>query len=253
MRIKDMEHQKVLWIIFSVTLFVLVVVGIGLIWFLPADRKVAEAAPAAGTAAESLKKGRGLDFDPIEWVRKSEEYPGLEEKKAEGKESKDLVVVYGEDEGKDRTGISKAAETPKIEEAKPSAAGKPVVSGPSVKKEIPVTLAPTRKTVEQPAKKEQAAPPKMVRVTEYWIQTGSYKSKARAEQVKENLSAKGVESRITSRLLDGEDYFRVRIGPYTNKDEAQKFLEWVKSISGFENSYVSMVYALRDPRPAVTD
>ena len=42
-----------------------------------------------------------------------------------------------------------------------------------------------------------------------------------------------------------ETYFRVRIGPYTNKQEAEKFLAIVRRIQGLEASYISLVPGTR--------
>ncbi|MFW6387745.1 MAG: SPOR domain-containing protein, partial [bacterium] len=35
--------------------------------------------------------------------------------------------------------------------------------------------------------------------------------------------------------------YRVRVGPYDNRNEAQKFLSWIQELEGFEQSYVSLV------------
>ena len=46
----------------------------------------------------------------------------------------------------------------------------------------------------------------------------------------------------SSRTTSGADtYFRVRVGPYGNKGEAEKFLSTVRQIQGLESSYISMV------------
>ncbi len=78
---------------------------------------------------------------------------------------------------------------------------------------------------------------------EYWIQLGSYQSKSRAEQVKQNLAEKDFICRITSKIVDGDNYFRVRMGPYLNEAEANKFLNWVKNIEAYQGSYISQVLA----------
>jgi cell division protein FtsN len=84
-----------------------------------------------------------------------------------------------------------------------------------------------------------------VSVTEYWIQAGSYTSSSRAQEVAQALEDQGLVSKITTRAMSGKTYYRVRIGPYQSKPEAEKFLEWVKAVKGFESSYISMVYTKR--------
>ena len=46
-----------------------------------------------------------------------------------------------------------------------------------------------------------------------------------------------------SSSLRNETFYRVRIGPYSNKGEAEKFLSIVKQVQGLESSYISMVGA----------
>jgi DedD protein len=85
-------------------------------------------------------------------------------------------------------------------------------------------------------------------VKEYWIQTGSYSSASRAEEVMRALADKGLEARASTLQIDGRTHFRVRVGPYASKAEANKFLAWIQAIKGFESSYISQVSARRtDP------
>jgi cell division protein FtsN len=226
-----MEQKKLLWIIFSVALFLLVVIGVGIIWFYPSTgAKSPTGDPGfAGVSSEE-------EFDPIEWVRQDEAYPGLEEKEdADTKgeeESEDFIVVYGESEEE-----AKAAE-----EREPAKREKTVT--PETVREKKEKQEPVEEKTAAAAKpaREKEPEPKMVRVPEYWIQTGSYTSKTRAEQVKGALMEKGVASLITSKSIDTTTYFRVRIGPYSTKGEAEKFLSWIRSINGFSGSYISLVY-----------
>ena len=80
---------------------------------------------------------------------------------------------------------------------------------------------------------------------DYWIQTGSYKSQTRAEELVSLLQTKGLGSRVFSWTSRGETFFRVRVGPYSNKGEADKFLALVQQVQGLEASYISMVRAAR--------
>jgi len=226
-----MEKQKLLWVIFSIAILLVVVIGAGFLWFFPSEKKVV-LGKETGVSEKRISalSGGDADFDPVEWVRRSEEFPGLEESAEE--EPEDFVIVYGEAEVQDE-------EFPEVD----------ITETLPVREETP-------KVIKKP-KEEQAAPPKQVavpvkpktpekiRITEYWIQAGSYSSKYRAEQMQEKLSEKGIPSRITSKEVDGTNYFRVRIGPYDNENEAVKFLTWIHEVQGFENSYISQVYASR--------
>lgn len=258
-----MEQQKVLWIIFSVALFMLIVVGVGFIWFFPQDGGLAQAASAGGKGeGDSAEKSSEKEFDPIEWVKTSGEYPDLrpseDEKEEAEEEGEDFVIVYGEDK---ETGISPSAEADKGKEGgklpeydesgekdtgKDAAASGKTSGGESPTREPTVhRKESTKESKESTAAAKKEAPKKEITVREYWIQAGSYKSKNRAADVKTKLAERGVESRLTSREIDGTTYFRVRIGPYQEEAEAEKFLAWIKDVRGFESSYVSMVYAKR--------
>jgi DedD protein len=73
---------------------------------------------------------------------------------------------------------------------------------------------------------------------DYWVQAGSFTAKVRAENVKETLASKGITSIIENRDVNGATYFRVRIGPYTSQNEADYWLSLIKSINGFEESQI---------------
>ena len=59
------------------------------------------------------------------------------------------------------------------------------------------------------------------------------------------LQGKGLGSRMFSWTSKGATFYRVRVGPYTNKGEADKFLALVQQVQGLEASYVSMVPSTR--------
>jgi cell division protein FtsN len=59
------------------------------------------------------------------------------------------------------------------------------------------------------------------------------------------LESKGLGSRVFSWTSKNGTFYRVRVGPYSNKGEADKFLSLVKQVQGLETSYVSMVPAAR--------
>ncbi len=216
-----MEQKKILWILFSVTLFLLVVVGTGFIWFFPKGGEIPETA-GTSPAGETVSA-----FDPIEWVRTGPpEYPGLQEPEEDDKESEtgddDFVIVYGDiDRGEEPV-------KPAVESVQPSA--KP-------RKEADVQSAPAA-----PAAVPKPQPvTRSVQVTEYWIQAGSFQSRSGAEEANRLLSEKGFSGRLTTKQVEGSDFYRVRLGPYAKKEEAEKFLSWVKEVDQFGSSYISQV------------
>lgn len=75
-------------------------------------------------------------------------------------------------------------------------------------------------------------------INDYWIQTGAFIAKVRADDAKELLESKGLTSIIENREIDGKTWYRVRLGPYTSETEANYWLALVKSIDGFNESQI---------------
>jgi len=89
------------------------------------------------------------------------------------------------------------------------------------------------------ASSNTAARPASARtINDFWIQIGAYSSMVRAEDAKEILSTKGLTSIIETRVVDGRNLFRVRLGPYTSQREANHWLDIVKTINGFQDSQI---------------
>ena len=80
---------------------------------------------------------------------------------------------------------------------------------------------------------------------DFWVQTGSFSTIARAELVKENLSTRGITSLIENRDIDGRTFYRVRVGPYTSYNEASYWLSLIQSIDGFQDSQIWQTPARR--------
>ena len=240
-----MERNRVLWVIFSISLFLVVVLAGGLYLLRPVSKQGAEV--SAGQSSPI----RG--FDAFEYVRGKSELPVLEE---EPEQAEEMVIIVGEREEASAKQTEAPFELPEkavpplgitpTPDSQPAAAAP--VARPPVKTAPATRPAPTRTTTAAPAAKpvrKSAPPPQEVSVREYWIQAGSYTSSSRAQEVSAVLEDQGLISKITTRSISGQTYYRVRIGPYMSKAEAEKFLEWVKAVKGFESSYISMVSAKR--------
>ena len=110
------------------------------------------------------------------------------------------------------------------------------------------TAAPVAQTAPaKPAPKAAAKPAadKAKTYDSYWVQTGAFSTKIRAEGAKESLASKGITSIIDNRDIDGKTWYRVRVGPYTSETEANYWLALVKSIDGFGDSQVRLSQVLR--------
>lgn len=142
--------------------------------------------------------------------------------------------------GTGETGETKApVSSPSVQTSKTKA----VAAVPSKTGTAGGTAGGTATEPTTPKTTAKASPQKTY--TDYWVQTGSYSSKARAEAVKEQLQARGITSIIEVKEIAGKTYYRVRIGPYTSQKEAQYWLSLVKNLDGFSESYISIVQAKR--------
>ncbi len=223
-----MEQKKILWILLSVTLFLFIVSITGVVWFYPGRISVAE---NSDTNSPDNQEQAAINFDPVEWVREGEAFPGLTE--SASNEEEGFSIVYGETDGGET--VVNIIEDNAVKEVD-NKVSSPVASEVETKKIEPVKVVATSvSNVATPA-------PKVVNVLEYWIQAGSFSSRSRAESSSKVLSKKGFSNIITIKTVDDSDYFRVRMGPYVSKAEAEKFLNWVKEIDSYDKSYISQVY-----------
>ena len=93
------------------------------------------------------------------------------------------------------------------------------------------TTAKVSSTAKTASTKTETLAPK------YWIQAGSYSSKKNAEEARSALSAEKIASEIfTYTDANGNLFYRVRIGPYTTKSEAEYWQSRVALIEKFSGA-----------------
>ncbi|HHL45021.1 MAG TPA: SPOR domain-containing protein [Gammaproteobacteria bacterium] len=70
----------------------------------------------------------------------------------------------------------------------------------------------------RPAAPQQPSPPtvKQAGVTAYVLQLGSFRNRADADRLKAKITMLGFEPHIQTVNINGSDWYRVRIGPYSN-------------------------------------
>lgn len=246
-----MESSKTLIVIVSVSLFVAAVLGLGLVLFYPGeDPQVAR--PGEQAAARD-------DFDAIEYLRDGDaQRPSFEkeEDSGDGEEEDEVVIVYGEsveERGRDGRDEVDVAE-PRDESAATEPGGAQEREQPPERVREPEKPAPQPEA--QPEEQKDSVTParaaprpeaetRTVEVTEYWIQVIATKSRDRIDRARDRLGEQQLKGRVTTTNVDGETFYRLRVGPYTNKNEADKFLNWVNDIEGFGDSYISEEYSTR--------
>lgn len=151
------------------------------------------------------------EFDPISWAREGAAYPPLEE--AETLQG-DFVADY--------TGKGALPEAD-VETPEPVVSRQPVAVAP-----------PPPAKVEEPT----AAAFREVRENAYWVQVFSSGNMARAEGIRDELAAKGFPAAVQIRMVDGNTWYRVRIGAFDGENEAENYADKVRAFPGYESSYV---------------
>ena len=71
----------------------------------------------------------------------------------------------------------------------------------------------------------------------YYVQVGAYRTSEDAEGQRAKLLLSGIEARVTEREQSGRVVFRVRVGPFERKDEADKAKERLEA-AGLETALV---------------
>ncbi len=217
-----MEGQKLLWIVFSVVLFVVVVLASALYFLRPqgAEPAVAGAAAVAGA------------FDTYEYVRGVSPVLPVEEPQGQG--AMPEVVVVGEEAP--TVALAVPVAPPVVSPAAPAVSPAPKPAEATRQRTAPAAAPRTAAPTRQAPRPATAAPGRV-----YWIQTASFRSRTGAEVMAESLGDKGIPGRLQVSDVDGRPYYRVRVGPYTSRQEAEKFLAWIKGVKGLEQSYISVV------------
>ena len=199
-----MEKQKVFWVVLSVSVFVVVVliVGVLLLRQHPASAPLATVSPMNDTGTQVYEYQREAPQTPPSTTGPQAGTPGTGDQ-----QTMHFYIGEGGAQSPPATGTGPSAGTAPAAGTSPQASLPPVASAHPQPAQIvkPRTAKPT----------VQARAPK--KTADYWIQTGSYKSQGKAEELVTLLQGKGLGSRVFSYASNGDTYYRVRVGPYSNK------------------------------------
>ncbi|MDP1740038.1 SPOR domain-containing protein [Polaromonas sp.] len=134
--------------------------------------------------------------------------------------------------------------------AKPSAAASGTVQDatpPTAAASGPAPAAPSAKAgpaaadpIGDLAKARLATPPAATGGADpfnYFVQVGAFRTPEDAEQQRAKISLMGLEAKVTEREQSGRTVFRVRLGPFDKKDDAEKAKERLDA-SGVETALV---------------
>ena len=266
-----MEKRKLLLIAISVGIFLVIAIGAALLVFAPKNTAVTSRTETGGTGqtvitvtpppqaqpvspvadthgSDNTRNVPSTPVDAVDMVRKPGDIPGLKTP-PEGsvRQGTDYYVNGSAQSGQNVETV--------ISIPKPSTAAVPntqaegrAVSAPAPKPAPAVSAAPAAVAAAKPAApaSSQSKPAVNTKIyDDYWVQTGAFAAATTAEVVKASLASKGITSIIENRNVDGKTLYRVRVGPYTSKNEAEYWLSLIKTIGGFEDSQVRQTQSRR--------
>ncbi|NLK46634.1 MAG: SPOR domain-containing protein [Treponema sp.] len=229
------QNKNSLWILFAAGIFLCVVIGAALILWRPSVKDPVISSVNQPVQTQSLDTWMNptttSDFETTTAFANTENAFNNSEAVSSSITSttidlnalsaaNDLTTV------RDDTAVaSSSIAAPEV----PATVTKPVI----IEKETPVVT-------KKPA--VAATPKKTQTVTEYWIQTGSFSSREYAENAQDIIASYKIDSEIFTKEVNGKTWYRVRMGPYRTKTEADY---WKTAISSddvnFKDAYITEV------------
>jgi DedD protein len=246
------ERSRIIWITVAVTAFILAVSIAGVFLFYP--RNDAGSAPATFGNVAVPKAA-----DPQDYLATP---PAVPDQTISRQGNGDIVVIYGDKPASlpphlgplpggsqfnpdgsvmaqplEDSASAASAKASGTASATATATATATVAAPAPK------AAPAARTVAKapPAKAvAKAAPVKKPAAEEFWIQAASFTERSKADGLRESLGEKGLAALITVKDINGKSWYRVRIGPYSAKAEADGWVTRVRSVNGCAEAWVSV-------------
>src|SRR3989344_4954403 len=107
---------------------------------------------------------------------------------------------------------------------------------PAVAASAPTPAAPDARAVGS-APAPQAAAKGNLDPFDYFVQAGAFRTQADADAQRAKLAMLGWEARVSEREQNGRAVFRVRVGPFTKRDDAEQLKEKLDG-AGLESALV---------------
>lgn len=154
---------------------------------------------------------------------------------AEAKRNKDWdpnAPLYGKNPARPVTPAPEAAPAPTPEA--PTAAAPVPRPAPGKPEALPSSADPLGDLARA---KSKAAPAAGVDPFEYFVQAGAFRTQQDADAQRAKLAMLGWEARVSERETNGRVVFRVRIGPFSKRDDAESLKDKLDG-AGVESALV---------------
>lgn len=77
-----------------------------------------------------------------------------------------------------------------------------------------------------------------VTTTLYWVQVGSFTTSIQAEEINRKLDSSGIAGIILSKEVNGTIWYRVRVGSFQNRDEAQLYQTQLENLAFISDTVI---------------
>lgn len=162
--------------------------------------------------------GRGVDMDAAETQKNKNWDPNS--------------PLYGKNPARPAAPPAVAASAPTPAAVASAPAPKPAASKPEAKAETKPGADPLGDlAVAKAAAKGNLDP------FDYFVQAGAFRTQADADAQRAKLAMLGWEARVSEREQNGRAVFRVRVGPFTKRDDAEQLKEKLDG-AGLESALV---------------
>lgn len=195
-----MEQKRILWVVAGVGIFLVIVIGAALFFYSPDNvTEVRSPTSIATTVPQPVPVAPAVSPTYTDPALAGIDLNALGNAAATNAAVSAFTTVNG-------TIIGGAATPPP-----PPPEKKVAVKKPAPKKVAPKKVAPPKEKV-------------------YWIQVASFLDQIYADQARETLAASKIDSDVFTKETGGKTYYRVRVGPYKTKSEAEYWMSIVRDI-----------------------
>ncbi len=185
------------------------------------DQPFVTVAPSEDTDAEPT--------GPSDRSRMNEEMPGFT-----GTVTREPVMATDPADASDATAAEPDIRSVRSASPDAGASADPRGAGPAV--------SPAQSSRSGSAEPRSESSPAPLSDRAYWIQVISSPNRDTVEQARITLDELQLGSRILTKEIGGRIYYRLRLGPFPIRTEAEKFLGWVHDVDGFADALIFVDY-----------
>ena len=198
---------------------------------LPSETSQKENTKSSESSASNSDQALVINFNVLEKDSESAIRPANKKAEEEMKESAAVKKVY---ENEEKTSLpSKQNDSKKSEESKKTVS-KPVQKNTASKNTVSLKPVETKK---ETASSKTSVKSNAKIADRFWVQAASFSEKKKADEARLILDENKIQCEVfTYTDVKGNLFYRVRVGPYTTKSEAEYWKTRLETIPEFKSS-----------------